>query len=242
MGELLLCSREIASIPYYIDTISLNVYSLEELCYYLEQNIDLIEPDFMEEELCFWIKTELKDSLLSESLLKMIQKGASLSQFVGVLVSGCSYCTQEEIASMQETLSEFENKSEMECRKIRADHFLQKKKYTVCIAEYRKLLENTKLQEEGRIFEGNIWHNLGTAYAGLFSFTKAAECYQKAYELNLNPASKQQKEAAEHFLENDFPAESSDMDDALFQAGIGNFKEADCLLKQWKEEYKISCK
>ena len=34
MGELILCSHPIAAMPYYIDNISLNVYSLEELCYY----------------------------------------------------------------------------------------------------------------------------------------------------------------------------------------------------------------
>ena len=37
MGELLLCGRELASVPYYIESISLNVYSLEEICYYLKE-------------------------------------------------------------------------------------------------------------------------------------------------------------------------------------------------------------
>ena len=46
MGELLLCSRELASIPYYIDTVSLNVYSLEEICYYLKHNIEVVEPEW----------------------------------------------------------------------------------------------------------------------------------------------------------------------------------------------------
>ena len=52
MGELILCSHPIAAMPYYIDNISLNVYSLEELCYYIENHLYLIEADFMSEELC----------------------------------------------------------------------------------------------------------------------------------------------------------------------------------------------
>ncbi|MDE6980006.1 MAG: hypothetical protein K2P60_01145, partial [Lachnospiraceae bacterium] len=60
MGELLLCSRELASIPYYIDAVSLNVYSLEEICYYLKHNKELVEPEFMDGELCEWIRQELK--------------------------------------------------------------------------------------------------------------------------------------------------------------------------------------
>ena len=55
MGELILCSHPIAAMPYYIDNISLNVYSLEELCYYIENHLYLIEADFMSEELCLWI-------------------------------------------------------------------------------------------------------------------------------------------------------------------------------------------
>ena len=59
MGELILCSHPIAAMPYYIDNISLNVYSLEELCYYIENHLYLIEADFMSEELCLWIGQEL---------------------------------------------------------------------------------------------------------------------------------------------------------------------------------------
>ena len=47
MGELILCSHPIAAMPYYIDNISLNVYSLEQLCYYIENHLYLIEADFM---------------------------------------------------------------------------------------------------------------------------------------------------------------------------------------------------
>ncbi len=36
------------AMPYYIDNISLNVYSLEELCYYIENHLYLIEADFYE--------------------------------------------------------------------------------------------------------------------------------------------------------------------------------------------------
>ena len=65
MGELILCSHPIAAMPYYIDNISLNVYSLEELCYYIENHLYLIEADFMSEELCLWIGQELDEKDLA---------------------------------------------------------------------------------------------------------------------------------------------------------------------------------
>ena len=56
MGTLLLCSHGLASAPYYLESMALNIYSIEELCYYLKQNIDLVEPSFMDEELIDWIR------------------------------------------------------------------------------------------------------------------------------------------------------------------------------------------
>lgn len=35
MGELLLCNEAIAAMPYYIEGVSINVYSIEELNYYI---------------------------------------------------------------------------------------------------------------------------------------------------------------------------------------------------------------
>ena len=60
MGELILCNQTLAALPYYFENVSLNVYSLEEICYYLEKNLYLLDSDFMSEELCVWIEKELK--------------------------------------------------------------------------------------------------------------------------------------------------------------------------------------
>ena len=51
MGDLLLCNHAIAAMPYYIEAISLNIYSLEELCYVIEHHTFLLEEDFFEDSL-----------------------------------------------------------------------------------------------------------------------------------------------------------------------------------------------
>ena len=85
------------------------------------------------------------------------------------------------------------------------------------------------------MLEGNIWHNLGTAYAGLFLFEDAAFCYQKAYEKNQNPVSmKQHKEAVELAKEPFALLETADTGE--------DFTDTDSLLTQWREEYYRSCR
>ncbi|MBO5373626.1 MAG: hypothetical protein J6A75_13050 [Lachnospiraceae bacterium] len=229
MGELLLCSQEIASVPYYIETAALNVYSLEELCYYLMHNMELIEPGFMDAELCRWIKKELKMSALAEKLKKLLREDKGLAEFVLTLISGCNYCTTEEIRKIQESLAVFENKTEAECAKIRADRFLAQGRYSLCIKEYNRLLELPEVLEGSGLLAGNIWHNLGTAYAGLFLFLKAADCYERAHRRNGNQISLQQAAEAKRL------AESVEHEEMNITAN-----EADALLEQWMKEYRRS--
>lgn len=39
MGELLLCHETIAALPYYIEETGINIYSMEELSYYIRMCI-----------------------------------------------------------------------------------------------------------------------------------------------------------------------------------------------------------
>ena len=61
---------------------------------------------------------------------------------------------------------------------------MEKEKYLAAIYAYRKLLDSREAKETDALLRGNVWHNLGTAYARLFLFEEAAACYEKAYELN----------------------------------------------------------
>lgn len=246
MGDLLLCGQELASMPYYIDSVSLNIYSLEELCYYLKNHIDEVEPDLMEEELCDWLESELKMKPLAEKLREMIAHSKSLSQFAGTMMRGCGYCTEEEIFGMQQVLKAFENKAEYECRKIRADRMLTKKRYVKCMLEYQKLIAEGEEKQYSRYFLGSVWHNLGTAYAGLFFFKEAANCYETAYQLNDNEDSKDQRDKALQLYKRDrIPSLTPDLaeiaDQAMSSLNRGNYTKADEILYRWKNDYIYSC-
>jgi hypothetical protein len=129
MGELILCSHPIAAMPYYIDNISLNVYSLEELCYYIENHLYLIEADFMSEELCLWIGQELDEKDLAQSLRSVLLGNGSLSDFTELILRSCGYCSEDTIRHIRSVLLDMQNKSVFECSKIRADRYMESEKY-----------------------------------------------------------------------------------------------------------------
>lgn len=192
MGELLLCKEPIAAMPYYIEGISWNVYSLEELCYYVENNTYLLERDFMTEELCTWIGKEVKNFILAEKLRDIMRMNGKLSEFVQTLLEACGYCPKDVVQEIITVLREMEEKSDFECNKMRADRLLEREKYLSSIYEYKSLLDSNDAGEQGKELLGSIWHNLGTAYARLFLFEEAIHCYEKAYKRNNNPESLKQ--------------------------------------------------
>jgi len=184
MGELLICKEAIAALPYYIEGISWNVYSLEELCYYIENNTFLLEKDFMTEELCTWIGKEMKNEKLAERLRDIMRMDGRLSEFILAILTDCGYCPRESMKEIVRILREMEEKTDFECNKIRADRLMEKEKYLSSIYEYKNLLESNEAGEQSKELLGAIWHNLGTAYARLFLFGEAKQCYAKAYRLN----------------------------------------------------------
>ena len=148
MGELLICNEPIAAMPYYIEGISWNVYSLEELCYYIENNTYLLEKDFMTEELCTWIGQEVHNLTLAERLRDIMRMDGRLSEFVLALLIECGYCPRDTIKSIVTLIREMEDKSDFECNKVRADRLMEKEKYLSSIYEYKSLLESNEAGEQ----------------------------------------------------------------------------------------------
>ena len=69
MSGYILCQTKKAERPYFIENISTNIYSVEELCYYLYHNLYLIDKTIINEELCIWIGEELNLHILPVELL-----------------------------------------------------------------------------------------------------------------------------------------------------------------------------
>lgn len=261
MGELLICKEPIAALPYYIEGISWNVYSLEELCYYVENNPYLLDKDFMTEELCTWIGKEVHNRKLAERLRDIMRMDGRLSEFVLALLVDCGYCPKDRIREIIHILREMEDKSDFECSKVRADRLMEKEKYLNSIYEYRSLLESNEAGEQSKELLGNIWHNLGTAYARLFLFQEAVHCYDAAYRLNQNEESQQASLLAQRCLTDEdvvgIAQGEYDVSEAMaeFEKKLSKIAEMNTpserakyhkaisdVIFQWKEEYRRICR
>ena len=230
MGELLICNEPIAAMPYYIEGVSWNVYSLEELCYYVENNTYLLEKDFMTEELCTWIGKEVNNLKLADRLRDIMHLDGRLSEFVLALLVDCGYCPKDVIQEIVRIIREMEEKSDFECNKVRADRLMEKEKYLSSIYEYKSLLDSNEAGEQSKELLGNIWHNLGTAYARLFLFKEAVSCYEKAYNLNQNEESLKEALMARRCLK----------DEMGFEMTSQKYQVPEALLQEVREEVALA--
>lgn len=192
MGELILCKENTAASPFYLDEGSLNVYSIEELSYYIENNVLFLNVDFMNLELINWIEHQLHMVDLAEGLRSLLGEGAALDQFLALILQEGGFCSQTEIKNVVLAAQSVATKTKEEMQKIRGDRMLAKGNALGAIYIYRKIFDegSRKNITDGDL--ASVWHNLGCAHARLFQFDDAIECFEEAYNIGHRFESKRQ--------------------------------------------------
>lgn len=193
MSRIWICQGKTAEVPFLVEKENINLYSQEELCYYLYQNAEVIEEAFFEERLFRWLEKEIGQKELADRMRSGIAQGKNGYWCMEVILWESGYYTKTEIEQIRETLYRILKANPGERKKMLADRMLAGKKYKNAVQEYQQLL----LEElSDRELESRVWHNLGTAYAGQFLFERAAECYEKAYNMGHREESRRQYLAA----------------------------------------------
>ena len=68
MSGMILCRSEYSKVPYYIEGVDVNVYSIEEISYFLYNDIYLVGADFFCEDLFVFIERNIKEPELAQRL------------------------------------------------------------------------------------------------------------------------------------------------------------------------------
>lgn len=182
MGNILLCTGRYAENPYHIDSICVNVYCVEELCYLFASNPFMIDAGIMDRELAQWLSDECGLTDLSHQLLTLFQRGSQPGIFVDTILDYVNYCSEEERQKIDSVLKDNVGLTPFEKQKKQGDFLMQNEKYQLAFNEYDKLL--LQLPEGERDLRSQLYHNMGVACGNLFQFENAARYFKKAYELS----------------------------------------------------------
>ena len=139
MGKVLLCVGEYAEVPYYVESIGLRLYSMEELCYYLTENAFLLDRELINRELVDWIDEQCGCKELGRTLYGFLNTQASVSVFVGTILEYVGYVSKQEIDKIQEYLKANAGLSGMEKKKAHADYLVANARYAQAQKEYKEI-------------------------------------------------------------------------------------------------------
>lgn len=189
MGKLIQCSSPLALTPYHFRLTDTNVYSMEEVCYYIWHNIYMIQEEVFDREFVMWIEKELHMEETSHKLACLIQDHKNLKDIVVTICCSCDYYDEEEINALIRLMDEIEQMPAYARKKHKGDTYLDCHSYEKALEEYEKVFESDEILHAEKEAYGSIFHNMGVAYSNLAEFRKAAEYFLKAYEQNKKDAS-----------------------------------------------------
>lgn len=265
MGRLILCCGKKAEQPWYVKETDTRLYSIEELCYYIYNNIYIISTGFFTLSLTEWIKDELGLLALADKLKGLILHKNSCKDMVVTVLCGCDYYVEEEMKQLVCIMDKLSNMSEAQREKYKADLWLKKGYYSLAASEYRKLLGR---QADGLNAEdtGNVFHNMGVACLYTGTLEEAARHFLEAYGRNKNKESLRayaqvcsmlgkeikelSKEEAGELLSDFWQSEVACRETVDYKrllaaiekksAGQASeyYEEIDRLLREWKREYR----
>ncbi len=183
MGRLILCFGEKAEKPWYIKETDTKLYSIEELCYYIYNNVYIISQAFFTLELANWIEKELGLWETAGKLKGLILGRNSCKDMVVTVLCSTDYYLEEEIKELLQVMDALSHMSEGQRKKYKADLWLRKGRPAMAFMEYRKLLES---QSDGLTPEetGDVLHNLGIACLYTGGLPEAAQYFLEAYGRN----------------------------------------------------------
>ena len=197
-----------------------------------------------------WLHEELRLRNLARRLSAVLEQEFRLEDFVLPVLKEVFYLNQPELKKLEEELRKLQEEPEALRIKRQGDSLMAHEKYTRAIDAYTEAL---RMEDKGNLgiqFNGNLYNNLGCAYARLFQMEEACSCFQKAYEiLHTKDTLKSSlfavylrdgQEAYDQAMENlkVDPGTRQELDDQILEVEPEPFPEdLDRALARWTREY-----
>lgn len=182
MSRVILCIGKRAEIPYCVPVTGMNIYSVEELCYFFAENAFLLDEGIVNKQLVDWLYEQCDLTELAQLLYPLCKNKEGVEAFVSVIVEYTGYFTDAEGEMVINAVHDCSGRSVGERKKTRADYYLENGKYELAIKEYELLLKEREECTQ-TAFEGSIYHGMGVAFAKMFLFEQADYYLEKAYEI-----------------------------------------------------------
>lgn len=168
--------------PYQV-AMHTDIFSMEELCYYITVHADMLDQGFMWEDLADAVEQmELFD--LAGSLRQLLHFQGSLHTFCRMILEEAAYVSADKMTELMETLTKNETLTPLKRKQKQADGLYSQKAYMQAITLYRELLREETEQENKAV----LLEQIGKCMAQLFEYGLAEAQFMESYRLGRKEA------------------------------------------------------
>ncbi len=189
MGKFILCAGVLAREPYCFSLTNTNVYSLEELGYYLYHNINAVTMETFDQKFFQWVDMELKRPDLAEKWMDIKNRSQDIKDITVSILCATDYFTKLEIESFIKTVDQINDMPLINRQKLKADMRLRYQDYDQALKGYRAVISSEQAQELSAKDYGNVLHNMAVIHVKMKLFEQAQREFLQAYSLNENEES-----------------------------------------------------
>ena len=183
MSGLILCTKK-SDIPYKIVDSGINIYSIEELAYYLYNNAYFVDESFFTADLIEYIDTKLKLKKIASRLSLASRQKTDFTEKVMIIITGSMYYTENEMKAFEKELKSISAKSMMERMNARAKMLYDNNKLLAARNVYENILAGTPDRKPEPAFYAEVHLGLARILCRMFYFKEALEELKAAYELD----------------------------------------------------------
>lgn len=176
--------------PYYIKEADINVFSIQELAYFIYNYAMLISNSFICKNLIVYIDKMLGKSELASKLNEMFNKKQNLADMLTIILINSNYYTEEEVNRFRNRLLKLLALEENEYINLAGDKLFLLKKYEKAISQYSKISkedDNALLKLAYCYAKLQFYENAATYLTELYKRTRSEDVLRVAYyTLKLN--------------------------------------------------------
>lgn len=174
-----------AKHPFYIGSVSVRLWSVEELCWFLHRYPALIDEHVVSLALTRWLAEEFH---ITETAVKMergLKNGGGADDFLIPLFEDADYLPPRELQAYAAKLREIRAAGLAGRMKMKADAMVRNRRYGRGVSLYYQAA--AAAHEQDRKLKAKIWHNCGTALMQLLEYEEACRAFRKALDENETP-------------------------------------------------------
>lgn len=171
-----------AKTPYFIRSLGVRVYTIEELSFCIIDNVLRMDESFMDAEMINFISKDLGLSDLAKNLSDLYRAG-DLALFCAEILEYTRFVDSSQIASITGLLKENQSLSAGMRHLRRGDYYFKNDMIIRAIPEYKEAIYYFGSDADNKHYAIGL-HNMGSAYAKLFEFDQAAKCFLESFEIS----------------------------------------------------------